>query len=350
MMTSSEAFKTFPKCISSPTKRLKELPIKLLTALISRKKVLLISQINIWRDRITCHWHKLKSFQQLYLLAALSTFIYSPLAVFIALWALALDFWPRLEKLWESLAGKALILLFYAGATNFAMTSSAGLVNEITGLDAGYFPYAHYTAILLSLPLWIFGTSLVALALLQVFFPLFFLSMFCLRLIGIRSAHLFKSLHYPIITMLLRFSLSLFLLIKAGEFFDDNDTESENIIEKTIAEQLQEIPEYQIGLTGQETEGSKPRTKTDTSESAGDVNISFFNEGYMANVRQLVKQFIFHFEANNYSRCELSKNARSIELNNFQHVEITQDESQPEGYRFEVKACISPGIPITSND
>lgn len=324
--------------------------MKLLVLSINRGKVFVKSQINKWRDRIKYHWQNLTSFQQLYLLAALSAFIYSPLAVFIILCALVLDFWPRLEKLWESLAGKALILLFYAGATNFAMTSSAGLVNEITGLDADYFPYAHYTAILLSLPIWVFGTSLIFLALLQAFFPLFFLVMLCLRLIGIRSAHLFKNLHHPIITMLLRFSLSLFLLIKVGDFFDDNVTESENTSEEIIVEQSKEMSESQFGLTNQETEGDKLKEDVGGILSSSGININFLDESYMTNVRQMVKQFIFYFEANNYSRCELSENARSIELNDFQHVEITRDESLLEGYRFEVKACISPGIPVISND
>ncbi len=252
--------------------------------------------------------------------------LHSPIAVVITLVALLIDFWPRFVSLWHSLAGKTLILLTYAAATNFALPSAAGLVNDVTGLDASYFTYGHYTAILLSLPAWIFGVSIISLVFVQVFFPLFFFVVLCLRLIGIRAERIFKGMHYPVLTMLLRFALSILLLVKGIQVLDEiNGVETEINLSGSVYINLENSPQ--------------PASKNNETKKSQALS------NYDLLIKELLAGFIYEFDANTHSRCALSENARSIELNAYQHVEIMEDDSQTHGYRFEVKACVSPGLP-----
>ena len=293
-----------------------------------------------WQHHVLSRWHTLKRFQKLYVIATLSLTISPLLAVALTLVALIVDFWPRFARMWETLAGKAFVLIFYAATTNFALASAASLVNDVTGLDATYFPYSHYTAILLSLPGWIFGISIVALVLLQLLFPFYILAVLGLRMIGIRSTQIFKAIQYPVLTMCLRFTLSLLLVIKAVAFVSDEDANDAPDIatEEAIAAAMQP----QDSTTKSEPWGDSDEDIRINFDSGG---LRLMEGGYSAKIRQLTAHFIFYFEADSKSRCALSDKARSVELNTYQHVEISKNKSQPEGYQFIVKACRSPGVP-----
>lgn len=286
-------------------------------------------------------WQRLKWFQKLYLIATLSLVIHVPTAVALTLVALVVDFWPRFAHMWESLAGKAVVLVFYAAITNFVLPFAAGMVNNLTGLDASYFPYAHYTAILLSLPGWIFGISIAVLVLLQLLFPFFILAILGLRLIGIHSTKVFKNLQYPVITMCLRFALSLLLVVKGLDLVDQAD----DITAKNDSDQDPSVAAQNIKSSTESEEQDNSQQHTDAIVIVDSDGSPLMTGGYSAIVRQLLAHFIFYFEANSRSRCELSKNVRSVELNEYQHVEIRRDKSQTDGYQFIIKACSSPGIP-----
>lgn len=286
-------------------------------------------------------WRNLKGFQKLYVIAALSVAINLPVAVVLTLVALTVDFWPRFAKLWDTLAGKALVLIFYAATTNFVVAAAATLVNSLTGLDASYFPYAHYTAILLSLPAWVFGLSLAVLVLLQLIFPLFILVVLGLRLLGIRSTTLFKDIAYPILTMCLRFALSILLVVQ-GVYFLDHNEEDEVLSSSNQEPTTSSTDEAALADSKKQSDVEQEGTKIRISV---DEEILKEEEGYIASMRLILAHFIFYVEANSRSRCELVGKTRSIELNEYQHVEIRRDKSQPNGYAFTVKACKSPGIP-----
>ena len=65
-------------------------------------------------------------------------------------------------------------------------------------------------------------------------------------------------------------------------------------------------------------------------------------------IKILVAQFAYHWEADKFSRCDKDESSRVVELNDYEIVELFEDESTPYGIRFEVKKCISPAFPDTN--
>ncbi|UTA47506.1 hypothetical protein L1F30_15295 [Simiduia sp. 21SJ11W-1] len=267
--------------------------------------------------RLAAIWAKLSLAQKLYACTFLALPLSLTLSTLIALAALAVDFWPRIADAWHSLLGKAIILLFYAIVANFALALSASVVNEVTGLPATAFPYAHNAAILLNVPVFAFGISLIALVVLQLLLPFYILLLLALRALGFHQARILRSNHFPIITLVVRFCLCLLVTVQGVNAI--NDTSDDEHGDKAALLYPQSLPEDVIA----------PR--------AG---------GYSINVKQFVAYFIFHIEANQRSRCQLAPDTRAVEINDYQYVAIARDRSQPFGFSYTVQACHSPGISL----
>lgn len=291
-----------------------------------------------WQSRLESHWRPLKLFQKLYFFAALTLLISTELAALLAAVALVADFWPRFARAWDTLAGKAAFLLFYGAIANYAFASAAGLINEITGIDADYLPYALNTALLLKLPALAVAISVLALVMIGLFFPFYLMLMLGLRLIGVRSDRLFPNIRHPVWTMFLRFLLSWLLVVKAGDVLQPEDIE-----------ERAEAPEQTLLLNGEPDPDKVKELPEQTKKALADQDLNVIalnSDGYDSNVRRLLAQFIYHLEANQKSRCQLADQERAVELNDYQYLAIVQDKSAQSGYRYTVKACRSPGISL----
>ena len=53
---------------------------------------------------------------------------------------------------------------------------------------------------------------------------------------------------------------------------------------------------------------------------------------------------MYHFEADDFSRCAKAENSKVVELNDYEIVEIIPDHTMPYSYKFIVKACESPAF------
>lgn len=273
----------------------------------------------IWREELRQRWHRLTGFQKFYLLALLGIPLHSGIAAILAIIGLVLDFWPRFVRLWESLAGKAAILLFYAVVANFAFASAAGLINQLTGVNADFLPYSLNTALLLNLPGYAFGISVMVLVIIGLFFPLFLLAIFLLRFVGVSHQRLFRDIPYPVSTLCIRFVLSWLLIMQSADLFSDQE----------------------------ESETASPPPASAASTSKQDINlVAVDTSGYERNISRLLSQFIYYFEAAEKSRCALTEGERAIELNDYQYLAISKDDSADYGLRYQVKACVSPGITL----
>ncbi|AFU99137.1 hypothetical protein [Simiduia agarivorans] len=265
-----------------------------------------------WREALHQRWHRLTGFQKFYLLALLALPLHGGTAALLAIAGLILDFWPRFVRLWESLAGKAAILLFYAVVANFAFASAAGLINQLTGVNADFLPYSLNTALLLNLPGYAFGISVLALVIIGLFFPLFLLAIFLLRLVGVSHQRLFRDIPYPVSTLCIRFVLSWLLIMQSADLFSQ-----------------QEEPALEA------------------ARSERDINlVAVDTSGYERTISRLLSQFIYYFEAAEKSRCVLADGERAIELNDYQYLAISKDDVADYGLRYQVKACVSPGITL----
>ena len=356
-------------------------------------------------------WQRLTLPQRLYLLAALLLMSeHLGLVAIITTIALTLEFWPVFERVWHSLAGKAVLLLFYAIVANYALAMASAIVNEVVGVPATHFNYTHNFAILLLLPAWILGISAVGLLFAQILMPFYLLIALVLKPIGIKLFSLTGNSHYRFTTLMVRFILSFVLLyhllllmgdveervesalsdIKAieqtvkGDLNHDQDklatiSLDDAVADKEMNPQFAAVePEVQGGLANAESdveldkEANKVPNKVPNTATAGRQNVSeeenttdiqadqqqdsttslareyaSIRHAYQGEIRELIAQFAYHFEADSRSRCEKQEDANVVELNDYEILEVVPDDTAKYHYRFTVRKCISPAFPAT---
>ncbi len=326
-----------------------------------------------WQERIRgivkrgqAIWFNLSTAQKLYLLALTSLLVLQSgwLCTALTIVALTVEFWPKFNQLWHSLAGKALILIFYATVANFVLASASGIVNEVTMVSANQLNYTHNFATLIYLPPWALGITLATLLALQLFLPLYIIFLLLIKPFGSDRIKFITQSYSPLLTALLRFVLSSVVMINIFAFVDGKPTadivddisssfsqsqplsvkpkeQQEQVIEQ-LSEQIEQHTESKA-LDGQPSVRGDGGDEGDT-EIANAVFSFIDTKGYFERSKRLIALFAYNFEANSYSRCEKSENSKVVELNDYEVVEIALDNSMPYGYSFIVKACHSPGI------
>lgn len=201
-------------------------------------------------------WHRLTTAERLYAIASLLLIFTSNwygLIAIIATVALSIEFWPIFTRMWHSLAGKAIILLFYAVIANFALVSASSVVNEVVGVSADSLTYTHNFAILLYLPIWLFGITVVVLALMQMGLPIYLLLLLVLKPFGMKGVRLVAKSDYPVIVALIRLVMSfivlfhLILLTDAESEF--TEAKFDDVLKRNLGVQIEEgLDGHQIDL------------------------------------------------------------------------------------------------------
>ncbi|CAM3894016.1 MULTISPECIES: hypothetical protein [Pseudoalteromonas] len=312
-------------------------------------------------------WFNLSTAQKLYLLALASLVVLQSgwLCTALSIIALIVEFWPKFNHLWHSLAGKALILIFYATIANFVLASASGIVNEVTMVSASQLNYTHNFATLIYLPPWALGITLATLLALQLLLPLYILALLLIKPFGSDRIKFITQSYSPLLTALLRFVLASVVILNIFSFVDGKPTteviddititfsQSQQLSAKPKAQQEQAIEQISEKIqqqTESEQETDKQPLITLDATSEGDTDISnavysfLDTKGYFERSKRLIAIFAYSFEANSYSRCKKSTNTKVVELNDYEIVEIALDNSKPYGYSFTVKACDSAGI------
>ena len=318
--------------------------------------------ISTW-NTIKLIWQNFSIPQRFYFLAVLILVTNEALGLvaIVTTIALTLEFWPLFNRVWHSLAGKAVLLLFYAIVANFALAMTSSIVNEIVGVPASHFSYTHNFAILLFLPAWIIAISAIALLCAQIIVPFYIAVALFLKPFGVQGWRLTQNTHYRIITMIVRFILSSILLFHVFLLIDDVENiedklESADIIRSSEinaaplnTKELMAINTLKVNdvtpLTGT-AKASSEDAQTDTTQVKSDQAIySQIRKNYQTQVRQLIAHFAFYLEADTRSRCKKLEESSIIELNDYEILEIIPDRQASYHYRFETKKCISPAFP-----
>ncbi|QSX37958.1 hypothetical protein [Shewanella sedimentimangrovi] len=322
-------------------------------------------------------WHSLNFAQRCYLLATLLFLLEAAMVTdrvnwftgaltLLVLGGLASEFWPRFLHVWHSLPGKALILLFYAVVANFALGNAAGMVNDITGVSAASLPYSHNFAILLSLPGWFFMTSLLVLLLIQVAMPFYLLLLLLLKPFGLHG--LWHPPHYRFVftTALVRYVWSFALLIQllmlgaATGIAADAGAFGRGVYDEILAELEEESGNKDKLKQADSAPGDAEATAELMQDTQGNFGIHITSgekttsvvsmpvkdmqnraDRYHSLQQSALALFIFEFEADGRSRCEHLEGSRVVELNDYEILEILPDQSQPQGYSYQVRSCIS---------
>tara|TARA_B100001063_G_scaffold247145_1_gene290566 strand:+ start:2814 stop:3872 length:1059 start_codon:yes stop_codon:yes gene_type:complete len=316
-------------------------------------------------ERLQAIWFNLSTAQKLYLLALSSLIVVQSgwLSASITIVALVIEFWPKFNQLWHSLAGKALILIFYASVANFVLASASGIVNDVTHVSASHFNYTHNFATLLYLPPWAMGISLVTLLLFQLFLPFYIFILLLIKPFGSERIKFISQSYSPLLTAILRFILASVVFINLISFIDDKPVEevvddvvssfadSKAIAEETPTDQQKAVEELSEKIEQQlpDSSNSVPILRRDVdiegdSETAQNLRQFLDTKGYFERSKRLIAMFAYSFEADSYSRCLKSQNSKTVELNDYEIVQVTPDHNAEYGYRFEVIACDSPGV------
>ncbi|CAM4187513.1 hypothetical protein [Pseudoalteromonas byunsanensis] len=309
--------------------------------------------IKLRYGQFSAFWQALNLAQKLYLtaLVILPFCLDNLISVMVmALAGFATDFWPRLIKLWETLVGKALILLFYAGVTNFAVASAESLVNEVLKVSAGNLAYTLNLSILLHLPIWVLACTIIALLLLQLILPFYMLVIIMLKPFKHTGVSVVSRKSYPVTTTVIQLFLISLIFIKLIMWMANSSG-----IRPEIHLGLGDSPNS-FGLIVEDPAiGELQSDVLQLSESVV-LHHSFEKldwrehlkiNAYIQTVKQLIADFAFHYEGSTYSRCAKSIDSSVVELNDYEILEIIPDSTLENGYSFTVKRCTSPAFPAS---
>jgi hypothetical protein len=309
--------------------------------------------------------------QKLYSLAFLLLFINENLVwvALISIIAMGLEFWPLFERVWHSLAGKALLLLFYAIIANFALATSAALVNEVVGVSASHLDYTHNFALLLYIPAWFVVVTAIVLLAMQILIPCYYLVSIALKPLGVQTIRFTQYDKFRKLTAMVRLVLASIVLHHLSMLIDIENTleltegtvvnlaaplasGEDRLVLQALEEQINKTVAEQTVATNQSKESSADAINaqendadaTDADEiEQGYTSVRLF---YKKRVREWIAQFAYALEADSQSRCKKAKGSSVVELNDYEVLEIRQDKRAKYGYRFEVKKCVSAAFPL----
>jgi hypothetical protein len=301
--------------------------------------------------------------------------------------AILYEFWPRFMLVWNSLPGRAFILFIYAVIANFALASASGLVNSVSGVSAASLPYSHNFAIILMLPSWFFITTLLALVLVQLLMPLYLLVLLLLKPFGVHGLWHAPEYRFVFTTALIRYGWMLLVLVKVVEvsmesgivsFFSDTPSElvstSSKIKDKgviaaqignptkpvTLVEAANSIKaqikagledefkpatalEADLNTLPESLSGNASETTTEEERVVG-FDLSAQGAAFRLMQKQLLAEFIFNYEADEFSRCANPEGTRVVELNDYEILTIRPLKNDDIGYTYTVIPCRSAAI------
>lgn len=263
---------------------------------------------------------------------------------------LVIEFWPKFLHLWESLLGKTVVLIFYAIIANFALASSAGLVNEVAGVSADSLPYTHNWALILTAPTWFLVTNILALLFIQLLVPAYLVLLLVLKPFGIHGLWHSPDYRFVFSTALIRYVWVCILVAVIAVY---------GIRGGLITQSSPFIGDVLTGfMHGHEIKASNPENDGKNDDEALDnveTNDPLLRDEFLYEATQnqsivkavfskSVANFIYMYESDSYSRCEHPNDTRVVELNDYEILTIKKNTEQDIGYEFAVIACRSPGI------
>ncbi len=262
--------------------------------------------------------------------------------------AILYEFWPRFMLVWNSLPGKALILFIYAIIANFALASASGLVNSVSGVSAASLPYSHNFAIILMFPSWFFFTTLLALVFAQLLMPLYLLVLLLLKPFGVHGLWHAPDYRFVFTTALVRYVWMIVVLVKIDEMsmvsgpvslFSDTPSE--------VASTNSEVGDIGVNVAQIDNATVLPETTSPaTTEEEKEPSFDLAAQGakFKLMQKQLLAEFIFKYESDEFSRCAIPEGTRIVELNDYEILTIRPLENDEIGYTYTVIPCRSAAI------
>lgn len=231
----------------------------------------------------------------------------------LAFAALVLETWPVIVKIWSSLLGRVVLILFYIMVTNIAVASAAQMLNKIVGVDPAVLFYAKGFVTLLLAPLWILSLTLFIMLAYFIFLLLAQFVKLALRLLRFKFHLANQKMVYPTRTVLLKmflipfmFTTSVSLIERYGKWFGD------------VNIQIVQV-------------------EHDVANSESSDQIPGF--GHFSTQR-LIAGFVYNFEAFEYSECQKEDDQRAMFVGEEHVLLIRKNSDKRSGHEFVVKPCV----------
>ncbi|TXH97905.1 MAG: hypothetical protein E6Q75_03180 [Rheinheimera sp.] len=244
------------------------------------------------------------------------------------------DIWQGFLRIWHSLPGKTFILVSYAILANFCFALADSSVNNLIGVRPEVVPFSVNLTLMLLAPFWSFLLAFVLLAAYLILHSVKLMLLVMLRPLGVRSHHL-QGGSYPKLSLTARLCflpvIFIYMAAAMSGYLNGNTTA---------------IELFQQPVTAA-PEAAPPRSAV--------PEVTVFNQqlsgisGINPEVRWInrtVAWFLYQIESLSKSQCVMQGAEHLVHLNDFEVLVITPDDSQPYGYRYQVRACGSATGPM----
>ncbi|MFC3121365.1 hypothetical protein [Agaribacter flavus] len=260
------------------------------------------------------------------------------LALFISILGLARELNLLFLKLWNYAIGKSITVIVYAGAANIALAYAASEINQVTGIEPYPFIFTIGFTALVFTPFWIALSSLLILSLVLLAINFWLVLSIVLKLFRIRVKAHWEDKKNVWMTMIMRLILvpfvCFYLLSIAFPYFVDSSFEK--LISTKVSQTFDSNPFAQ-------NEGDSFVTASIDLEPDNQDKTSIFADETIKKsrtLRSIIADFVFFFEAYEYSACKKDKEQRSVIIDDFSVLLISINTDMPYGYEYEVVKCI----------
>lgn len=274
-----------------------------------------------------------------------------PAIAIIAFIGLIRELLNLFNRIWATTLGKSLTLITYASTANLALAFAALKINLITGVEPMPFVFTLGFSTLILMPFWIALSSVVMFLCVLIIANAWLLISIPLRLIGLPVVIHWEDTHRALLTMLMRIVLIPIVLVHlfnimlpyiGHDVFDEpisislnNDNESDTQTDNPeVAEATEALLSAPSEAQSQEQQDLLHlRVQEQEQEQDELINRQRF-------IENLIADFIFYFEAYPYSACVKEPEQKSVILDDYTVLLITQNSEAVHGYDFIVAKCI----------
>ncbi|MBO1255379.1 hypothetical protein J3L16_06740 [Alteromonas sp. 5E99-2] len=242
------------------------------------------------------------------------------------------------RKLWDTIIGKSIIVITYASLTNLAFAFAALKINHVTGIEPFPFTYTLGFTTFILMPFWLTLSSIIMLSLAIMVANIWMLLRLCLKLVGIRLKMHWEDENRAVLTMFLRIILIPLVMVMA--------VETSSMYFPSLGSETTGSLQFGNGLFSVDGEAKtklidEPAKKELKADDTSDSE--FFSEisnNEQVQVESMIASFIWYLESYSHSVCKKRDDQKSVIIDDYSVLLISQDEALPVGYKFEVSECV----------
>ena len=271
----------------------------------------------------------------------------------IAFVGLFREMWAMFQRIWSHNIGKAFVLVLYAGTANLALAFAALKINIITGVEPMAFTFTLGFTTFVMLPFWIMLSNVLFLLMGLIIANLLLFISIPIKLFGIRLSVHWEDTHRAGTTMVMRIiliPLVINMLLTVGtpylaqlHFLSEGNTFTLN---QELGEPLSSVDSQNENAIAVIENDQFALNLNPQNEDEIAINLARKNADVEQNTDQgmfinhLIADFIYHFEAYQYSMCHKEEKERSVILDDFSTLLITHNPDSEFGYDYRVAPCI----------